>query len=585
MSARLMQACAIVGALLAGPPPVVADETVGCVQAGLQSRGYDAGSIDGTLNLDTIRAAEVFAAAAMFPMPPLTLATAPEWCHLLRAWADLSPTNLDAPGFANINPGALPLGIFFDVTVSMDVRQLILGDLLWLAGLGELEASAEVATLLGLGYSVTGSDLVAWLLLHLRGVSVTQPCLGSPTVLVDDTALNGADPTKVGIEVFQRCDGTLGGYWGFVDENPYSPRLIARYYDDHILYTRGETIPVIYLGDLFIQNLNVEGFLARTSRLITLFHEGYHIAGAPDHATCSHLNLLSRTDAFGRRGTVLNTVGRNCDVGTRSAYYLEGLMADLLLANCAICTAAETDEIRDLAIRAFMRVQLPLTSAQLVEDNELFDGRNEIEVRIQFIPPHQFFERQADEFVDAIGQVPPWFVELQTIAERLAVARDNVDERRVPPVVVNTDLAMAWLLRAHRSFERGYNVPLVGAPNCEQTPVGCRRGWWERIERLENDVSTTFALRPGTEVKLARIEVVEDGVGTLRISLRGEGHGAVLFMCHLESERCVQRVAEADAAIIRWPDAGPGTYAVWVDGYGTAAAAAEAQPLSLTARW
>ncbi len=587
MSTRLTQACAIFGALFVDPSAGMADEAVGCAQAGLRSHGYYAGPVDGMVSFEMIEAAEMFAEATTFPMPSLTPASAPEWCHMLRAWDDLTVADREPRELNNnTNPGALPLGIWFDTPVPMTVRQLILDDLIWLAALGELEASAEVASFLGLGPSATGSELVAWLLLHVRGVSVTLPCLRSPTVLVNDALDGSADSIHAGIDVFRRCDGALRGYWGFVEENAYSPRLAARYYDDHVLFTRGEAFPVIHLGDLFIQSRSSRAFINRVSRLTTLFHEAHHIAGAPDHVTCSHLNLLSRTDAFGRPGTMLNGIGRNCDVGIRSAYYLDGLMAELLLANCAECGPAEADDIRRLAIRAFMRVQIRLSSAQLVDGSDLFDRVNASEVRIQYIPPDRFFELQADEFADASEEMPPWFVELRAIAAQLADDVDHLDEPGVvTPAAMNPDLAMAWLHRAHRSGDQDYNVPLVAAPPCEQTQIGCREDWWDRIEIIENGVATTVALGPGAEVRLARFEIADEGAATLRVSLVGDGRGASLNICHLESERCVERFGDTDRAVIRWPDTASGTYVVWIDGFGTDAAAPGAQPLTLMARW
>ena len=579
---------AVLGLAVANSPLAAAGEHATCIQLELQERGYDVGSVDGELTPQTIVAADRFAEAALHPMPALAEADAAEWCHLLRSWDDLTAAHLDSQPFANTDPGALPLGIWFDSPVPISARQLILDDLLWLANLGELEASADIAAFLGLGSATTGTELVAWLLLHARAMSVTPVCFGSPTVLFVELS-NSATPTRsVGIDVPYRCDGVSQNYWGFVEYNPYSPRPIARIYDGHTVYTSERAFPVIHLGNRFIQQRG-RAFIDRVGRLLTLFHEAHHIADGSNHVTCSRLNLLSRTNEFGRRGTLLNGVGHNCDIGVRSAYFLDGIMAELLLANCVRCGEDEADGIRDIAVRAYMRVQLPLSSTQRIVNGGLFAGRNVPEVPIRFIPPERFFALRASEYIDEVGRVPPWFAELQGIAEQLAWTGRYVDEpwvtRPAVPSSASTDLAMAWLLRASRSRSEGYNVPLGHAPPCEQTPIGCRENWWDQIEILENGVAAPFALGSGAEVKLARIEFVGPDTGRLHLSLQGNGHGSLLYMCHLESESCIRRVVGAGGEIIRWPDATTGTYGVWIDGFGTDAAIPEAPALSLLATW
>ena len=491
--------------------------------------------------------------------------------------------------FTNSDPGALAMGIWFDAPVPMSVRRVILDDLLWLAALGDLKESDEIASALGLGPSVSGADLVAWLLLHVRGISATPSCVESPTILIDDADLLRAPATEAaGIDVLQRCDGFSSRFWAFVEYNPYTPRAIARYFDDHVLLSRETTFPVIHLGSLFMRERG-SGIDDRAARLVTLFHEAHHIAFGSNHYSCSRLNLLGLTREFGRRGTLLNGFGNNCDVGMRSAYFLEGLFAELLLANCDSCDEAEARNIRFMATRAYLRVQIPLSTVQRVDAEGFFMARHPSSIAIQYIPPERFFELQSLTYAEELGRVPPWFVELKTIAEDVAAAGGYVDEpwqqRPAAAVVVDPDLAMHWLAAANDHATDGYNVPLAYAPPCDQTPIGCREGWWDRIEPLENGLPLIFMLGPGTEVKLARIDVDMTAPDRLTLSVDGDGHGALLYICHVESSRCVMRVVEDDGEIIRWPDAEPGSYAVWIDGFGTEAAAPGALPLSVLARW
>lgn len=587
MIARFVCASAVVGSVFAAPSPAMAADSVACVQLELQSRGDFAGAVDGQLGPEILVAAEAFAAATPMVLPGLTEAVAAEWCHLLRGWDDLTASSVDPPEFANPDPSALPLGLWFDGPVSTAARRLILEDLLWLANIGELKSSVGIDSFLGLQKRATGADLVAWLLLYLHGVSVNPTCLARPTVVVDDEAL-ARDSTDVGVNVAERCDGTGSQFWGFVEYNPYNPRTVARYYDGHVIFTRDEAIPVIHLGDLFLESRS-RSFMSRVSRLLTLFHEAHHIAGGSVHVVCSRMNLLGRSIEFGPRGTVLNGYGRNCDTGTQSAYYLDGLMAELLLANCDSCGPADESAIRELAIRAFMRVQIPLGSTQTFENAGLFDGRRGFLVPLRYIPPERFFELQGVEYRESEGRLPTEFVELERIARQLAIDGVYFHEpwvlRPSASITVSADLAMVWLLRAMRSASDGYNVPLANSPPCEQVPIGCREDWWDRIEIIENGNSAAVALVPGSEVRTFRFEIEEPFTGGLILSLAGEGYGAALTMCHVESERCLRRIVGTDGVIIRWPNPSAGVYAVWVDGFGTGALMPDAQPMTLTSEW
>jgi hypothetical protein len=236
-----------------------------------------------------------------------------------------------------------------------------------------------------------------------------------------------------------------------------------------------------------------------------------------------------------------------------------------------------------------MRVQIPLGSTHTFENAGLFDGRRGFLVPLRFIPPERFFELQAVEYRQNEGRLPTEFVELERIARQLAVGDVYFHEpwvqRPSASITVSTDLAMVWLLRARQSASAGYNVPLANSPPCEQLPIGCREDWWDRIEIIENGSSAAVALVPGSEVQMFRFEIEEPFTGGLNLSLAGEGHGAALTMCHVESERCLRRIVGTDGVVIRWPNPSVGDYAVWVDGFGTAALVSNAQPLTLRSEW
>jgi hypothetical protein len=116
-------------------------------------------------------------------------------------------------------------------------------------------------------------------------------------------------------------------------------------------------------------------------------------------------------------------------------------------------------------------------------------------------------------------------------------------------------------------------------------PIGCREDWWETIEIIENGDSAAVGLAPGSEVQTFRFEIEEPFGGGLVLSLDGEGYGAALTMCHVESERCLRRLVGAEGVVIRWPNPIAGVYAVWVDGFDTAALVPGAQPMTLTPEW
>jgi hypothetical protein len=437
-----------------------------------------------------------------------------------------------------------------------------------------------------LGANLTGVDLVAWLLRQVVVISGEPPCLSMRTVLL----LEAADrPAAPGIELFGHCRRTSAGVWAFTEWNPYQPNTLVQFFGDHVVATSGPALPVVYIGPLFLREVDGNSWSSRLRRLTVLFHEAYHIAYPEEatHLVCSHLNLLVRTRVYGRRTGPMGE-GQSCDSGRYSSYYLDGLLAELLLANCSACGPTDRAQVTDFAIESYLRVQIELPSLHVVPDLPIYQLLGIASERVQFIPPLRFFDLLAARMEEAQGQTPDWFLALGGLAATMAGLSDAESGHEplfgpAPAIEVDIEGALRWLALAVSAGGNSYNIPVAGVVPCLDLAIGCANAWWDRIPLLDNGVGFRMEINPEEAFRLARFEMHSSSPARLDLLLTGNASVSVMHVCHLASRMCISRRAAPGGAAIRWPNAPPGEYGVWVDGYALPPGAEEL--LYLTARW
>ena len=477
-----------------GAPPASADDMSVCVQRELADRGFNPGLVDGTISQTTLAAADAFAAATTFPMPPLAITTAAEWCGVLAGWDKrhsgprvlldeaLRYDLLEA--YRNDDPAALPRGIYFGSSVSASVRALILADLSWLADMGALRQSDALAAIMRIEAPLTGARLVGWLLEYVMAIATDSE--GCRETLI----MSGAAGTAQTVPAYGRCEdfsNSPGAYGGVALRSNIDVGQVAvvRQIDDVgvvIPEGRWRIAPVVYLnpgssiwsGSAAAADTDA----TRLDRLGWLFHEASHVAYNYLHTPCR-----------GASPTVHPLQNYNphqfCDEDPyRGSYFRSGLILALLAENCS-CSFEARNSAYSSAIGELNGVTLPLIGTLTAPNTP---GLRELGLAgntYTSVPPKEYFDilsRQIDEYTRHNGC--PCGLPVDGYADQIRELRDLVERQEevgnlagrwsvLPPASPSIPIAQAesewarvWVLRASRSAGDGYNVPLLWVTHC-----------------------------------------------------------------------------------------------------------------------
>lgn len=466
----------VIGSVAAGP--AIADDNILCVQQELTEHQLDPGPADGLLGDPTRQAALAFAATIALPMPDLTVDNAAEWCGVLLGWearewmppVDDGLLEVLAP-LRNDDPGAVPLGIWFDETVPTETRRTILEDLAWLDGLGPLRHTDELTAFLGLPATITGSDLLGWLVTHIAAIAADQSC---PTRIISYLGATKLQPRD---HVYE-CQPAYGILSSFILP-PAFPEARAQLaiLGEEIVVGTGYGPAVVYLTSQFLGDPQPGG-RNRIDRLITLFHEAFHIFEESEHVDCTPEYLLRPRGGY-----------RGCDRGLDGAYTAGALFGLVLAENCGCPDSTVIEILNRSNLQSWhIEIDLPGPIERPTDPIQLLAlNMYEPPGPVLMVPPRWFFDARirAYELTIAVYGTAPNGVDLQPRVRawqelRLMAANAFPGEGRSwweiqvrPPVPPLAYWPSVWLARALRSEESGFNVPLVRVRPCAGTPVGC----------------------------------------------------------------------------------------------------------------
>ncbi len=541
---RWVLAVLAAGAAALWSVPAAAAEPGACVQEKLAARGLYKGPADGVLGPLTTAASAAFTSSMTFPMPPLTTATAAEWCAVLTGWdrRDANPFP-DKPGlgaailpYRNSDTAALPIGIRFREDVPVAIRKLIVDDFAWLAKLGPLQQTDHLTRLFGLPVQISGPDLLAWYVHRVHAMGSGKICPRRELVLepTSKTTWQMSDSFNL------NCNDLPKGADAFVDiptvgADPGTGRAV--YVGDQVMLaaTAHESAPMINVVTNGSKNLSFganadDDIGERIYRLSVLAHEAFHTIATDDaHYACDDLDYIfdGKFDVgyfgYGRNS---GSPAEDCDVGFK-AYAAQTFVLEALAASCD-CSARTRNTILQWATEIAAVSVVRLKEPWKVPDHADLRGTALAGKRFTDIPIQPFFDLsvQLAEGVAAAQQdcasnarCQKMIAQARAFSDLATAAFGQSPERlkqgwRLPPgdkTEIDTDWAMVWLARAQRAAGSDYNVPLRWVTPCRNSPMGCEKDWLGAITSIEPGVqSAKFKLTSVTDSRVLHIKLPQD---------------------------------------------------------------------------
>lgn len=480
-----------------GAADAVADELTLCVEEALTAEGFDPGAVDGVFDDATGQAAGAFLDAAGIAIPRLSEAISREWCGVLANWGERSsgPPILqeETISFAGITDlagaeaDALPRGIHFSPSIPVELRRLIIDDLIWLAGLDEVPAADQLAAAMNLPLPLSGRDMIGWLLDHAMAIATLAD--GCREAWIAEAAI-----ARTG-----RCDNFEGGIAPVAavslttaEAVPGATAVLRDVGDMWVVAPAGPWVhmPVIYIN---ADNPTWEsvgpaarGYDGRLGRLTSLFHEASHIAFNERHWPCRGDNPVRNLV-----GDVLPHSFCDDDIRT-SSYLFDALVGASLVAACDDCTYRIRINALIDAIGNAAGVTVPLIKPAVSPNAAYLAAYGLAGISYAFVPPAAYFDIAAVQIATYLDDEGcPCGNALDTLPDRLEAMRQLAEEQhlhgnlitpwlleppqpeqRAPPA----SWADVWLRRAAHAKDDGYNVPLnwvVDCPNLPGVDVGC----------------------------------------------------------------------------------------------------------------